>query len=296
MSPLDAAGATPPLVSGRAAVLGLGIIGSRVAARLAASGWQLRCWNRTPKGLAGEAPTPEAAVADADIISIYLKDAPALRAVMQQLAPALREGQIVLNHATVDLDTTHWLERLCAGCGCQFLDAPFTGSKLAAAAGQLVYYTGGDEELVRSVEPYLRLSGRELLPCGAVGSATIIKLATNLISACTVQALAEALAITTRHGVAAAPFIHAVAENFCGSPLAKFKLPTMAAGEFEAHFSLDNMRKDSAYALDLAAAAGLETPAIAAVSQRMTELCAARLGPLDFSALAKPYLGPDAAS
>ena len=164
---------TLPLESGRAAVLGLGIIGSRVAARLAASGWLVSCWNRTPKGLAGEAPTPEAAVVGADIISIYLKDAPALRAVMYQLAPALREGQIVLNHATVDLDTTHWLARLCAGRGCRFLDAPFTGSKLAAAGGQLVYYTGGDEDLVRQVAPYLRLSGRELLPCGAVGAGVL---------------------------------------------------------------------------------------------------------------------------
>ena len=288
----QAARATMPLESGRAAVLGLGIVGSRVAARLAASGWQVSCWTRTPKGLAGEASTPEAAVAGADIISIYLKDAPALRVVMERLVPVLRAGQIVLNHSTVDLDTTHWLDQLCAGCGCRFLDAPFTGSKLAAAGGQLVYYTGGDENLVRQVEAYLRLSGRELLRCGAVGSATVVKLATNLISACTVQALAEALAIATRHGVAAELFTQAVAENFCGSPLAKFKLPTMAAGEFEAHFSLDNMRKDSVYALALAAQAGVATPAIAAVSQRMTDLCAEGFGELDFSALAKPYLAP----
>ena len=143
-----------PLESGRAALLGLGIIGSRVAARLAASGWQVAFWNRTPKGLPGEAPTPEAAVADAEVISIYLKDAPALRAVMARLAPALREGQIVLNHATVDLATTHWLDGLCAERGCRFLDAPFTGSKLAAASGQLVYYTGGDDGLVRLITPY----------------------------------------------------------------------------------------------------------------------------------------------
>ena len=285
--------ATPEAAPGRAAVLGLGIIGSRVAARLAASGWQVACWNRTPKGLPGEAPTLEAAVADAEVISIYLKDVPALRAVMARLEPVLREGQIVLNHATVDLATTHGLNALCAERGCRFLDAPFTGSKLAAAGGQLVYYTGGDAELVRQVAPYLRVSGRELLPCGGVGAATVVKLATNLISACTVQALAEALAIATRHGVAADKFIHAVAENFCGSPLAKFKLPTMALGEFETHFSLDNMRKDSVYALDLAATAGLETPAIAAVSQRMTELCGDGLGGLDFSALARPYIASD---
>ena len=286
--------ATMPLEPGRAAVLGLGIIGSRVVARLAAAGWQVACWNRTPKGLPGEAPSPEAAVSGAELGSIYLKDAPALRAVMARLAPALREGQIVLNHATVDLATTRWLNSLCAERGCRFLDAPFTGSKLAATGGQLVYYTGGDDALVSQVAPYLRVSGRELLPCGAVGAATVVKLATNLISACSVQALAEALAIATRHGVAADAFIHAVAENFCGSPLAKFKLPTMAAGEFETHFSLDNMRKDSVYALDLAGTAGLETPAIAAVSQRMTELCDDGLGGLDFSALAKPYLGTDA--
>jgi len=287
---------TMPLQSGRAALLGLGIIGSRVAAQLAAAGWQVACWNRTPKGLPGEAPTPEAAVADAEVISIYLKDAPALRAVMARLAPTLREGQIVLNHATVDLATTHWLDVLCGQRGCRFLDAPFTGSKLAAASGQLVYYTGGDDELVRLVTPYLRVSGRELLSCGEVGAATVVKLATNLISACTLQALAEALAIATCHGVAAELFTQAVAENFCGSPLAKFKLPTMAAGEFEAHFSLDNMRKDSVYALDLAARAGLDTPAIAAVSQRMTDLCGDGLGGLDYSALAKPYLGSNAAS
>jgi 3-hydroxyisobutyrate dehydrogenase/glyoxylate/succinic semialdehyde reductase len=123
-----------------------------------------------------------------------------------------------------------------------------------------------------------------------VGAATVVKLATNLISACTVQALAEALAITTRHGVSAEHLIRAVAGNFCGSPLAAFKMPAMAGGNFETHFSLDNMRKDSQYALDLAAAAGLETLAIQAVSERMTRLCAEGLKDLDYSALAKPYL------
>lgn len=273
----------------RAAVLGLGIIGSRAVGHLVAGGWQVACWNRTPKGLAGEVPTAAEAVAGAAVISLYLKDAPAVRAVVGELLATLCEGQILLNHSTVDLATTQWLDQNCRDRGCRFLDVPFTGSKLAAAAGQLVYYTGGEADLVRKMEPYLRLTGKELLPCGGVGSATVVKLATNLISACTVQALAEALAIATRHGVASECFIRAVAGNFCGSPLSGFKLPTMAAGEFETHFSLDNMRKDSRYALDLAAAAGLATPAIAAVSSRMSELCAQGLGGLDYSALAQPY-------
>lgn len=279
-----------PLGESPVAVLGLGIIGSRACGRLREAGWSVRCWSRSPRGLDGETPTPEAAVAGAGLISIYLKDAPAVRSVMGQILPELKADQIVMNHATVDLTTTQWLAERCAERGCGFLDVPFTGSKLAAASGQLVYYTGGDEELIRRVEPYLRITGRELLPCGAVGAATVVKLTTNLISACTVQALAEALAIATRHGVPAECLTKAVAGNFCGSPLASFKLPTMADGNFETHFSLDNMRKDSRYALDLAAAAGLETPAIQAVSDRMTQLCTDGLAGLDYSALAKPYL------
>jgi 3-hydroxyisobutyrate dehydrogenase-like beta-hydroxyacid dehydrogenase len=61
-------------------------------------------------------------------------------------------------------------------------------------------------------------------------------------------------------------------------------------GDFETHFSLSNMGKDSRYMLDLARSAGLETPAIAAVSKRMGELDASGLGGLDYSAVVKPYL------
>jgi 3-hydroxyisobutyrate dehydrogenase-like beta-hydroxyacid dehydrogenase len=120
----------------------------------------------------------------------------------------------------------------------------------------------------------------------------VLKLATNLISACTVQALAEALAIATRHGVAADCLIQAVSENASGSVLAGMKLPMMAAGDYETHFSLSNMEKDSRYMLSLAESAGLHTPAIGAVSKRMGELSDAGLGDLDFSALAKPYFDP----
>jgi 2-hydroxy-3-oxopropionate reductase len=117
----------------------------------------------------------------------------------------------------------------------------------------------------------------------------VLKLATNLISACTVQAMAESLAIATHHGVSAECLMQAVSENACASALTAMKFPSMAAGDYEAHFSMANMGKDSRYMLALAESAGLTTPAIEAVSKRMGELCDAGLGDLDFSALAKPY-------
>lgn len=250
----------------------------------------MACWNRTAKGLAGEVEEAAEAVAEAAVVAVYLKDSPAVRGVFAQVGDALTPGQVVLNHSTVDLETTQWLEAFCHQRGCRFLDLPFTGSRLAAEAGNLVYYAGGDADLINEVEPFLRLTGKEVLHCGGVGSATVVKLATNLISACTVQALAEAMAIATGHGVPADAFKRAVEGNLCCSPLAAFKLPSMTEGNFDTHFSLDNMRKDSVYALQLAADAGLETPAIDAVSARMAGLCREGLGHMDYAALAHPYL------
>ena len=272
------------------AVLGLGIIGSRACARLAEAGWETRCWNRTPKGLPGEMNSPEEAVSGAGIVSIYLKDAPAVREILARVEGALTSGQIVLNHATLDLETTLWLEKFCVARGCRFLDTPFTGSKVASGTGQLFYYTGGDPALAQEVAAYLDVTSRGQLHCGGVGAATVIKLATNLISACTVQALAESLAITTHHGVSADCLIEAVSQNASASVLASMKLSAMATGNFETHFSMANMGKDSRYMLALADSAGLDTPAIAAVSKRMEALSAEGLGELDFSAVAKPYL------
>jgi 3-hydroxyisobutyrate dehydrogenase-like beta-hydroxyacid dehydrogenase len=276
-----------------AALLGLGIIGSRALSRLRDAGWSVKAWNRTPKGLEGEVAKPEDAVSGAQVISIYLKDRAAVRDVFERIYPHLHEGQIVLNHATVDLETTQWLSERCDERGVRFLDTPFTGSKNASAGGQLVYYTGGDPALASEVEPYLRVTAKSLLPCGGVGSATVVKLATNLISACTVQALAEALAISVKHGVSAEDFQKAVALNAHASGLSAMKLPGMATGDFDTHFSMANMWKDSSYAVTLAEQADLDAPAIRAVSDRMKGLCDDGLADLDFSALAKPYLHID---
>lgn len=269
----------------KVAVLGLGIIGSRAAAKLRESAHEVTTWNRTPKpGVAAEIAD---AVRDAEVVSLYLKDAPAVRDVAARVFEHAEGAPALLNHSTVDLDTTRWLAGACAERGWTFLDAPFTGSRDAAGGGSLVYYVGGRGDDIDAFREFLLLTGREVVPCGETGAATIIKLTTNLISACTVQALSEALATGRRHGVDPDVLIDAVNSNACGSPLAAMKLPNMAAGDFDTHFSLENMLKDSRYALALAE--GLDTPAIRAVSERMAELCERGLGDLDYSALASPY-------
>lgn len=273
----------------KVAILGLGIVGSRVRERLLEAGYPVTCWSRTQRGLHGEKQSPEEALEGAELVSVYLKDAPMVREVFSRAKERLTKGAIVLNHSTIDLATTLWLAEQCAAKGCDFIDAPFTGSKDASAAGQLLYYTAGDEELVENVSGFLAVSSKGRIHCGEIGAATVTKLATNLISACTVQAMSEALAIAARHGVAPEIFTEAAIRNGSGSALMAMKYPGILKGDFEPHFTMANMWKDSRYALALAESAGVHLPAITAVSARMGEMCAEGSGELDFSALAKAY-------
>jgi 3-hydroxyisobutyrate dehydrogenase/glyoxylate/succinic semialdehyde reductase len=254
----------------------------------------VRCWNRTPKDLPGECASIAEAAAGANLNLLYLKDSFAVRAVALEVfaLPALTDGgtRVLVNHSTVDLDTTRWLAAECAARDIVFLDCPFTGSREAAAGAGLVYYAAGPAEWLDRIEPVLLKSGKAVLRTGDTGTATIMKLVTNLISAVSVQALAEALATATRHGITPAALTEAVALNASGSVLAAMKLPTMARGDFDTHFSLSNMLKDSRYVLELAEQVGLDTPAISAVSARMAELCEEGLGEKDYSALAAPYV------
>lgn len=271
------------------AVYGLGIIGSRCADQLTAKGYTVRTWNRTPKPRQDSLPDPATTAEGADFLSFYLKDGIALREVFSALRDGLKPEQTVLNHSTVDLESTQWLAAQCAELGCAFLDAPFTGSREAAAQAALVYYAGGDAEVLGNARPLLEATSKEIKHLGPVGSATIVKIATNLISASTVQALAEGLAITKAHGIDPEVFTQAVASNASGSVLASMKLPTMASGDYDTHFSMENMHKDSRFALKLAESAGLETPGIRVTSEAMEKQCKNGHAHLDFSALFKAY-------
>lgn len=271
-------------------VFGMGIIGSRCAENLETAGHQVTLWNRTPKNLPNTVSSPQAAAQASKILSFYLKDAQAMREIFSAIQANLTASHVVLNHSTIDLATTLWLADQCKTIGCSFIDAPFTGSKLAAADGKLMYYLACDEEHIAHAEEILAPTASAVIRMGKIGNATIVKLATNLIAACNIQALAEAQAISLAHGISADSFANAITQHGTASALVKMKLPGMLRGDFDTHFSLDNMRKDSVYAMTLAAEAGLEVPCIHTVSARMTELCNNGLADADYTALVAPYI------
>lgn len=271
------------------AVFGLGIIGAQAADHIARAGYPLRTWSRNPRERDDFEPDPAAAAASADIVALYLKDAPAVRDLFEKIRPALKTGATLINHATVDLATTHFLAEECAQIGAGFLNAPFTGSKVAAGKGALVYYVGGEKEVLERTRPFLETTSTNIIDVESPAAATILKLTTNLITASTVQALAEGLKLNLANGIPAETYLKAIEPNACASVLATMKVPTMAAGDFDPHFSLSNMLKDARYMLDLAARAEVQTPGIATTAEQMQKLDDAGHGESDFSILFRQF-------
>lgn len=273
-------------------IAGLGIIGSRVAANLRAKGFDVRVWNRTPKKKEpGFTASLEELARNCEVVQIFVRDAKALREVVAAMSPALTKGRTVINSATVSLQATKDVAKLVKKTGAEFLDVPFTGSRDAAAAGQLTYYAAGPVKALERMRPVLEASAKTILNTGEVGTATVLKIATNMVSAVTVQALAEALGVVESAGVPLEMFEKAMEHNANCSGLVRMKLPSMIRRDFTPHFSLKNMLKDARYALALAGQGNMEVPVLTAAAACMAGLEAAGRGDEDYSVLAEHYIG-----
>ncbi len=268
-------------------LLGLGIIGSRVAEKLREAGHQVFVWSRTKRDIPNFQSTPRAVAESAHIIQIFVRDDAALLSAIREMQPVLTSEHIVMNHSTVSKAATLESAAICANAQSAFLDAPFTGSKMAAQNGKLVYYIGGSAPVLERVRPVLEISSQKILPLGEVGEAMVLKIVTNLVSSITVKALAEAAAITQSQGISLDLLKTALEANANHSTLIGMKLPTMMSGNFEPHFSLQNMLKDADFARSLASEADIKTPALDCTAEAMRAGVEAGMGELDFSVIGK---------
>jgi 3-hydroxyisobutyrate dehydrogenase-like beta-hydroxyacid dehydrogenase len=270
-------------------VLGLGIIGQRVVDNLRERGFHVFVWNRTPRPVPNFVGSPAEVAELCDYIQIFVSDDDALLQMVQRMTPNLTAHHVVMAHCTVSPDTMRAAAEIVERRGGQLLDCPFTGSKNAAEKGELVYYVGGDEAALRQVRPILEASSKEIIEIGKVGDATTIKVATNMITAASVQAAAEALALVSRSGLAPEKFAAAMRNNGSNSATLEMKLPMMMEGNFEPHFSVKHMLKDVVIATRLARSFGIEFGATDASRHGLTEEMRQGRGDADYSSLFRQY-------
>ena len=234
-------------------VLGLGIIGSIWARNLIADGHNLRCWNRTPKDFPHFYATIKEAVEVAEVIFIVVSDPPAVQTVLDQTLPKLAPGALVIQSSTISAHWTRIFAEQVRQTGAVYLEAPFTGSKIAAEKRQTVYYLGGEPEVVERARPVLEPISSAIIHIGPLGSASTLKLAMNLNVAGVAQSLCESLALCRASGISDDVYFSALARNVSHSGLADLKEPKLLRSDYSPQFSLKHMAKDLRLASETAA-------------------------------------------
>jgi 2-hydroxy-3-oxopropionate reductase len=175
---------------------------------------------------------------------------------------------------------------VCAAEGVGFLDAPVSGGEPKAIDGTLAIMAGGSEENFRKAEPFLKCMGSSVTLTGGVGAGNVTKLANQIMVACNIAAMGEALALSTRCGLDPDVVLNAVKGGLAGSAVLNAKGPMLIARNFKPGFKIQLHQKDLRNALQTAEANQMFLPLTALVQQMLLSLMGDGKGELDHSAIA----------
>jgi len=285
-------------VNQKIALLGLGTMGSGMAANLLKAGFALTVYNRTaakarPLVAAGAklASTPAEAALDASVIIGMLADDAASREVWtgkEGALDAVKAGAILIESSTVSPAWVAELARLAAQRGAAFLDAPVTGSRTQAAEGQLTFLVGGSSDALQTAMPMLQAMSKEIVHMGPVGSGAKMKLINNFLCGVQAASLAEGLVWIERSGLDPQKAVSVLNAGAPGSPLLRAVADRMLRHQYGVNFLLKLMTKDMRYAQEEAAACKLELQTADSARSLFERAIAAGYGEQDMASVIEP--------
>jgi 3-hydroxyisobutyrate dehydrogenase len=257
--------------SSKIAFLGLGSMGSRMAANLLKAGHHVTAWNRdqtNAEAFAAQggamAGTPKAAAQGTDVvISMVTDDAAARQVWLDAQTGALagmRTGAVAIECSTVTPAWVHELGGAAAAKGVALLDAPVAGSRPQAEAGQLVFMVGGDAGALARVQPVVAPLAAKVIHVGATGQGAVLKLAVNTLFAAQLESVAELLGFLSRNGFAPEQAADLLGAFPIVAPPIAGAAKMMAAKNTAPLFTIDLIEKDLGYIIDTAKASGAELP------------------------------------
>jgi 3-hydroxyisobutyrate dehydrogenase len=279
------------------AILGLGIMGSGMARRLLSANFPLSVYNRSrekcvPFGDAGAfiAASPREAASHAQIILSMVADDSASRAVWLGQNGALEGASpstVLIESSTLSIGWVKELETAAAQRGCEFLDAPVTGTKPHAASGELLFLVGGSADALDAAQPVFSVLGREVIHLGTVGSGALMKLINNFLCGVQAASFSEALSLIDAGGLDRRKASSILTGGAPGSGILKRMADRVAADDFTPNFALRWMAKDLTYAIDGASRNGVALETASAARSVFQRAIAEDLGDEDFSAVTK---------
>ena len=243
----------------RVALLGLGIMGAGMAGRLLTAGFPLTVYNRSAskatalvRAGAQLANTPRQAAIDADIIISMVADDVASKGMWlgsEGAISGVKSGAILIESSTVSTDWIRQLAEAAKAADCELLDAPVSGSKPQAEAGQLFFMIGGSTAAMETARPVLAAMSRDMIHLGPTGSGAMMKLINNFVCAVQVTSLAEAMALIERTHLDPAKALSILTGGAPGSPMVKTLSARMTARDYTPNFLLKLLAKDVTYAI-----------------------------------------------
>ncbi len=289
----------------RVAFLGLGIMGSRMAANLCRAGFDVTVWNRTRSKAdafaaeheASVAATPADAARTAEAVITMVVDSPQVEAVLfgdDGAAEGMAEGTLAIDMSTIAPDASRAIAARLAERGVGFLDAPVSGSSPKAEDGTLTIMVGGEAADFERAKPLFEAMGELVVHVGPQGDGSTIKLINNTVAAANAAALAEGLALGEAAGVDVDALVRVMRGGSASSAMLELKAGPMLEGDFEPLFKLAHMLKDVRHTLSEAERLRARMEVSSAAERLYEEAAAQDLGDRDFAAVYRVVTGGSA--
>jgi 3-hydroxyisobutyrate dehydrogenase-like beta-hydroxyacid dehydrogenase len=287
-----------PTPARRCAFLGLGVMGHPMAGHLARAGHQVTVYNRTAskaQAWVAEyggacAPTPAAAVRDAEFVFACVGNDDDLRAITRGAEgafAAMPAGAVFIDHTTASAEVARELHAAARASGLHFVDAPISGGQAGAVNGALTVMCGGDVEPFEAMKPVASAFSRAVTRIGASGAGQLAKMVNQTAIAGLLQGLSEAIAFGQRAGLDMPLVLEVIGKGAAQSWQMDNRGRTMVEDRFDFGFAVDWMRKDLGLVLDEARRNGATVPVTALVDQFYGDVQAAGGGRWDTSSLIK---------
>ena len=257
----------------RVAFLGLGIMGRSMATNLVKAGHEVAVWNRSPgKDVEGArtAASPADAAEGVEVVWMCVSDTKAVDDLLfgpRGVDQVLAEGMIIADSSTISPSATRRFAERVKARGVDYVDAPMTGSKIAAEAGQLIFMVGGDEAVLARLQPLFQAMGKQVFHMGETSKGQATKLVMNLQIALIYEGFAEALALATKLGVEVEKLLPLIQASMVRSGVVEYKAPFILKRDFSPNFPLRLMLKDIRLALAAAKEARVRLPGLEAVEE-----------------------------
>ncbi|MBO0768159.1 MAG: NAD(P)-dependent oxidoreductase [Solirubrobacterales bacterium] len=232
--------------------LGLGIMGSRMAANLARAGHELTVWNRTAATAqqfasehgVGMADSPQAAVAAADVVFSMVVDGAQVESLLLDAADGARPNTLFADCSTIGPVAAERVGAALSERGHRFLDAPVTGSAPRAADATLTFMVGGEHADYEQVKPLLEAMGRLIVHAGPRGQGQVVKVINNALAAVNATAVGQALLAAKAAGADLDALVQVASSGSGGSAMLELKSSAMREHDYTPLFKLDHMLKD----------------------------------------------------